>query len=913
MLNSLRVLALAASFLAAGVEAQNVDLKGVIRDRYTSVPVPQARVTLVKLGHSALTDSSGAFHILHISTGLAGTSVPGMGPALRSAGPGKVAFRSVGGAVTVRLTDLQGRGLGPVFRQTLDAGDWELRLPWSGRGVAVVHVETGAFRESLKVALIGEVVTGKVRGFRPLGGRPSGKRAAAVDSLRVAKAGYVPFVVGVESLVQSGLAVAVSDTTASVGTLAALGVSAGALEPAFQPGIRHYRMAVREATAGLRLTPGAGSARPRILINGAAVPAGSASDPIPLDLYGNDIAVSVTSLDSTVKTTYNLAVHRADDDSAALLSLTVSEGILVPAFREGVTAMTVDVPAGIPSVTLAPVALQPLCAVTVNGKAVPMGAASEPLPVRDTPSAAVVEVRSPDGSKKATVTVTLRRVAANPMPLSGFAVTPGSYLVPLKPDFHPDTMVYRLTVNNPDSTLGVTLFSTLAGSTLSLGLDALAPVAAGETRVFPLKLGFSSIYFSGRAPGGAPGLTHILSVARPKVEAAAAVTAPNDGYVNTLYSFGFSAIPGCDIYTRGMHIFDWGDGTTTTAMVSNTPRHSFAQPGTYAVKARLFCEGDPADSKSIPGYGPWSAAKSVVIRPTDTRPRRNVSGPRSASETWSPETTYVVTANTLFEEATTLTILPGTRVVFSPVNRYLLIQGRLAAVGTAKDSIRFEDGVVKAVWKGPLSYNPDGSYLAGPRFEYCSFQNSQLLVSDENTAFGGYGPYLKNSYVQTLGEDFYSSAAGISIEKCRIGSLKPLRVASGWIRNSHIGSAALSSSTGTLKMHTCDIGYLYLENGGYAAGDIAANTIREMRLNIATGTVQGNNLLPRSSWAVRAGKAAFNLRGNFWGEATTAEMQAKGPNQNIAAIHDYLDDIEVMKIDYADWKTSLVPSALPDW
>ena len=69
-------------------------------------------------------------------------------------------------------------------------------------------------------------------------------------------------------------------------------------------------------------------------------------------------------------------------------------------------------------------------------------------------------------------------------------------------------------------------------------------------------------------------------------------------------------------------------------------------------------------------------------------------------------------------------------------------------------------------WQGPLAYNPDGSYLAGPRFEYVTFQAGASPYLDET---GGYGFYMKHSRVPLVTAEFSKYARGSYIEHCRFG------------------------------------------------------------------------------------------------------------------------------------------------
>ena len=53
-------------------------------------------------------------------------------------------------------------------------------------------------------------------------------------------------------------------------------------------------------------------------------------------------------------------------------------------------------------------------------------------------------------------------------------------------------------------------------------------------------------------------------------------------------------------------------------------------------------------------------------------------------------------------------------------------------------------------------------------------------------------------------------------------------------------------------------------------------------------------------------------RGCYWGDAATVEMRAIGPSADVTAIHDFFDDVEILRVDYSGWKTSALPLARVD-
>ena len=133
--------------------------------------------------------------------------------------------------------------------------------------------------------------------------------------------------------------------------------------------------------------------------------------------------------------------------------------------------------------------------------------------------------------------------------------------------------------------------------------------------------------------------------------------------------------------------------------------------------------------------------------------------------------------------------------------------------------------------------------------------------------------------------------------------------------NSRLLDGYLSSaSINNLFVNKCDIGSLRMQGADLTANQVSGNTIRSLMAGDSQGILRGNNSLPSGTYAASTGGVvALDLQENHWGAAGTAEMEAKGPNQNIGIIWDYFDDISLGKVDYSLWKTAPIADAKPDW
>ncbi|MEQ1850169.1 MAG: cadherin-like beta sandwich domain-containing protein [Chthoniobacteraceae bacterium] len=92
--------------------------------------------------------------------------------------------------------------------------------------------------------------------------------------------------------------------------LSALVLSSGALTPAFSGAATSYTATVSNATTALTATPTLADANATVTVNGAAVPSGSASGAINLNVGSSTINVDVTAQDLTTTKTYTVTVTR---------------------------------------------------------------------------------------------------------------------------------------------------------------------------------------------------------------------------------------------------------------------------------------------------------------------------------------------------------------------------------------------------------------------------------------------------------------------------------------------------------------------------------------------------------------------------------------------------------------------------
>jgi hypothetical protein len=144
----------------------------------------------------------------------------------------------------------------------------------------------------------------------------------------------------------------VTRALSSNAALAGLTLNAGPITPSFGPSITNYTVTVSNSFSAVTVTPTAAdnTATIQVQVNGgplSAVPSGSASGPLPVNVGGNVINVVVTAQDGVTTQTYTLSVSRVgppqattqpasgiSGSNATLNASVIADGLLTTAYFE---------------------------------------------------------------------------------------------------------------------------------------------------------------------------------------------------------------------------------------------------------------------------------------------------------------------------------------------------------------------------------------------------------------------------------------------------------------------------------------------------------------------------------------------------------------------------------------------------
>lgn len=160
------------------------------------------------------------------------------------------------------------------------------------------------------------------------------------------------------------------DVLSSNADLSELTVSPGTLSPSFSPTEDTFILNVGNDIASLTVIATADDPLAKVEISGmASALISTLAQDVNLTVGSNVIPVVVTAADGVTTKTYTITVTRAGSNDATLKSLTVSEGVLSPAFTLNEDDYTVSVDNTVSSLDVTAIPTDSNATVTVNGSA----------------------------------------------------------------------------------------------------------------------------------------------------------------------------------------------------------------------------------------------------------------------------------------------------------------------------------------------------------------------------------------------------------------------------------------------------------------------------------------------------------------------------------------------------------------
>jgi len=289
----------------------------------------------------------------------------------------------------------------------------------------------------------------------------------------------------------------------------------------------------------------------------------------------------------------------------------------------------------------------------------------------------------------------------------------------------------------------------------------------------------------------------------------------------------------------------------------------------------------------------------------------NVSGLIISDTTWSSDKTYLVGGNILVQDSITLTVEPGTTVLFH--NYQLVVDGTLKAVGTEEYPIVFTSAQLNPIsedWQGIATQNGGKVELSHCEISY-AFRGATVYGNTADWTIDNCS--IHHNHIGIMG-DFN---ALLRLENSRISLNSGNGVQLGGPDNrihhnviSYNGFHGIDASPNSLGIVSEN---LIHHNNGYgfvgAATAVISNTIIYNRVGTmieepATTTFTQNNILANSEYDVKATSATnlnLDARMNWWGTTDTAAIDQH--------IFDWLDNSSLGFINYSPVLTMPNPTA----
>lgn len=279
-----------------------------------------------------------------------------------------------------------------------------------------------------------------------------------------------------------------------------------ALTPAFA-GDRDqsYTASVANIVSAVNVTPSAVEPTAVIRVNDTVVASGK-TQAVNLNTGDNLITITVTTPDNTART-YTITVKRALSNNAYLSGLSVSAGSLNSPFNIEDSSYEVNVGNQVSEITVSPTTADPAASVTVNGKAVNSGSASDAVPLSVGINTVLIKVTAQNGYELTYTLIVIRQGSSNAK-LTALAVSVGT----LSPAFAAATTTYAVSVANSVSSITVSMQKDDPAATLIVngvyGYDNNIPFTKF------LDVGDNEIKIEVKAQDGVTAKTYTITVTR---------------------------------------------------------------------------------------------------------------------------------------------------------------------------------------------------------------------------------------------------------------------------------------------------------------------------------------------------------------------------------------------------------------
>ncbi|UVT19162.1 MAG: cadherin-like beta sandwich domain-containing protein [Nitrospira sp.] len=261
--------------------------------------------------------------------------------------------------------------------------------------------------------------------------------------------------------------------------LSSLSVSPGVLRPAFSSNTVSYEVDVSTTVTSVTVTATPENNTTTMTINGAATNAGQGRT-VALGGLGSRTSITIAlTAQSGSRNTYVVVVNRTASNNSDLSALSVTPGVLSPAFAPSTSSYVVDVASTVTSVSVVATPEDNTTTMTINGAATGVGQGRTVTLGSLGSSTSITIVLTAQSGSRNTYVVVVNRAESGNNNLSALRVTPGA----LSPAFTAGTLTY--TADVAATVTSVTVFATKSDSNaeMSGSITAGTGTASGQTSI----------------------------------------------------------------------------------------------------------------------------------------------------------------------------------------------------------------------------------------------------------------------------------------------------------------------------------------------------------------------------------------------------------------------------------------------
>lgn len=287
--------------------------------------------------------------------------------------------------------------------------------------------------------------------------------------------------------------------------LSLFAISQGSLSPMFSGDLTSYSATVSNAITHVTVSAVTSELHASLKVNGKVLSFTETDVTVPLNVGSNTIIAAVTAQDGITTKTYTLKVYRSLSTNADLSYLSISQGVLSPAFSGAVTSYSATVSNLTSNITISAAASDSNASFRINGNVFSGTAIEVPLSVGQNTIDFVVTAQ--DGVTQKNYSLLIVRALSGNAELSSLSIAPGR----LSPTFSGAGSIFSSTLSEPSPNVFVSAQTSEPHATITVNGQALSTTGS----VVSLTAGLNAISIQVIAEDNVTSKTYTLLIQNP--------------------------------------------------------------------------------------------------------------------------------------------------------------------------------------------------------------------------------------------------------------------------------------------------------------------------------------------------------------------------------------------------------------